>query len=300
MKAQAHSIAPPLVETRTLATDLNELVKARLTTLVLLTTLVGFCMGSPAAIRVGLLGWTLLGTALLAGGAAALNQVFERRLDALMERTRDRPIPAGRMSAKSATIGGALAGLAGVATLAMAVNLVSAAVGAATLLSYLFIYTPLKTRTPVNTIVGAIPGALPPVIGWAAARGELGLAGWSLFLLQFFWQIPHFLAIAWMYREDYARAGLRMLPVLDPEGVRTARHATAHAAVLLLASLLPVALRLTGWVYGAGAILAGAAFLWLTLRFAQERSHSRARQLFLGSVIYLPVVLGLMVFDRIP
>lgn len=300
MKAQAEASAVPLVGTRSLAGDLSELVKARLTTLVLLTTLVGFCMGSPADIRVSLLGWTLLGTALLAGGAAALNQVLERNRDALMIRTRNRPIPAGRISPKTAALGGALAGVAGIVLLAVAVNPLAAAVGATTLLSYLFIYTPLKSRAPVNTLVGAVPGALPPVIGWAAARGELGLAAWSLFLLQFFWQIPHFLAIAWLYRQDYARAGLRMLPVVDPTGIQTGRHAIAHAGALLIASLLPVGLGLTGGLYAAGAFLAGALFLWLTFRFARERTDVQARQLFLGSVIYLPVVLGLMVFNRLP
>lgn len=300
MKAQVQATPSPIADARPLAADLTDLVKARLTTLVLLTTLVGFCLGSPSAIHVGLLGWTLLGTALLAGGAAALNQMVERRLDALMIRTRNRPLAAGRISARSAATGGVLAGLTGVLVLAIAANLLSAVIGAFTLLSYLLVYTPLKTRTPVNTLVGAVPGALPPVIGWAAARGELGLAGWSLLLLQFFWQIPHFLAIAWLYRQDYARAGLRMLPVLDHSGERTGRHAVAHAVALLVTSLLPVALRLAGWSYGAGAILAGTAFLWLTLRFARDPSDTRARQLFLGSVIYLPVVLGMMVFDRIP
>jgi protoheme IX farnesyltransferase len=300
MKAQAEAGAVSLTASRGLVADLTELVKARLTTLVLLTTLVGFCMGSSTGIRPGLLGWTLLGTALLACGAAALNQVFERHLDALMLRTRTRPLPAGRMNPKPAAVGGAVAGLAGVLLLATMVNPLAAVLGAATLLSYLFVYTPLKTRAIVNTLVGAVPGALPPVIGWVAARGELGLAGGSLFLLQFFWQIPHFLAIAWLYRQDYARAGLRMMPVVDSTGVQTGRHAVAHAGALLIASLLPVGLGMAGAIYGVGAFLAGVAFLWLTLRFARERSDVLARQLFLGSVIYLPVVLGLMVFDRIP
>lgn len=280
--------------------DLCELFKARLNTLVLLTTLVGFTLGSRGRLDWGLLLWTLLGTALLAAGAAALNQVFERDLDALMRRTRDRPLPAGRMAPGRAALGGAAASVAGAMVLGLKVNLLTAMLGAVTLFVYLFVYTPMKRRTPINTLVGAVPGALPPVIGWAAARGEIGAVGWALFVFQFFWQMPHFLAIAWLYREDYARAGLRMLPVLDPSGERTAHHALSHAIALLMVSLAPVLLRLAGPVYGLGALLSGAGFCWLTVRFLRQRDNARARRLFLGSVIYLPVVLGLMVWDKLP
>lgn len=281
-----------------LAGDLAALTKARLTSLVLLTTAAGFALGSAGQMDGWRLGWTLIGTALLAGGAAALNQHLERDLDGRMERTRDRPLPAGRIPPRAAWVGGLLAGIAGVLTLVWWVNLPSALLGAYTLVTYVWVYTPLKRRSTVNTLVGAVPGALPPVIGWAAAGGDFGWAAGALFAIQFFWQIPHFLAIAWLYRVDYARAGLRMLPVLDPGGRRTGAHAVGHAVALWLVSLLPWRLGLAGGLYAVTATLAGLGFVLLALHFARHRRDRAARGLFLGSVLYLPLVLGTMVLDR--
>lgn len=279
-------------------TLVGELAKARLTLLVVLTTLVGFVLGSPSPVPTSLLLHAILGTALLASGASALNQWGERRLDARMQRTQDRPLPSGRMRPRTAFALGAAAALAGVVYLAAAVNAATAWLGAATLGAYLLIYTPLKRVTTLNTLIGAIPGAMPPLMGWVAARGELAAAGWGLFAVQFFWQLPHFLAIAWLYRADYARAGFRMLPIVDPDGRRTGFQTVVHSIGLLAVSLLPFGLRLAGPVYLAGALLLGVAFLALALRFARRRDRSSARALFVGSIVYLPVLLGLMVWDK--
>lgn len=278
--------------------DLAELVKARLTALVVLTTWLGYGMGRVAQAPPGPLGWVLLGTALLAGGAAVLNQVMERDLDALMERTRHRPLAAGRMDWRRAMVGGVAAAATGLLLLAWQVNLLTAALGTITLIVYLAVYTPLKRRTPANTWIGAVPGALPPVMGWAASRGELGWGAWALFLVQFFWQLPHFWAIAWLYRKDYARAGLKMLTVMDPDGRRTATQAVGNTVFLVAVSLLPVAAGLAGPLYGVVAVLAGTGFSWLAWRFARERTDQAARWLFLGSIAYLPLVLGMMVAAR--
>src|SRR5437899_1223393 len=211
----------------------SDLFKARLTLLVLLTTLVGFYLGSRGRVDYLLMLHTVVGTALVAAGAAALNQLLERDYDAKMRRTRNRPLPSGRMQPQSVLIiGGACAG-GGMIYLAFAVNLLTSVIGAVTLVSYLFVYTPLKRRTWLNTAIGAVPGALPPLMGWTAARGELSGEGWALFAILAFWQLPHFLAIAWMYREDYARAGFKMLPVIDPTGQRTGRQTIWNTLGLL-------------------------------------------------------------------
>ena len=277
---------------------LADLAKARLTFLVLLTTLVGFCMGSAGNIDLPRLFHVLCGTALLAGGAACLNQLFEKELDARMERTRDRPLPAGRIGPSTALALGVVAVLLGVIWLLVLVNPASALVGGITLVTYLFIYTPLKTRTSLNTLVGAIPGALPPLIGWAAAEGRISTGGWALFALQFFWQMPHFLAIAWLYREDYARGGFRMLPIIDPTGRRTGSQVVFYTVGLLGVSLALFTLGMAGAAYAVGAILLGAGFLILGVRFAGTVDQRSARWLFLGSVLYLPLLLGLMVWDK--
>lgn len=216
-----------------------------------------------------------------------------------MRRTEDRPLPSGRLQPQTVLlIGGACGGI-GLIYLAVAVNLLTSLLGAATLASYLFIYTPLKRVTTLNTIVGAIPGALPPLMGWVAARGEITLGGWSLFAILFFWQLPHFLAIAWIYREQYARAGFMMLPVVDTAGLRTGRQAVSHTLGLLPVSLCPFLFHLAGPVYLCGAMVLGLAFLWFALQFSRGLTVSRARQLFFVSIIYLPLLLGLMVFDKI-
>lgn len=276
-----------------------ELVKARLTFLVLLTTLVGFYIGSIGAVSVSTLLYALAGTGLLACGAAALNQLLERQHDARMRRTENRPLPSGRLQPEVALIFGGVASVLGLILLVWKVNLLTSFLGAITLISYLFVYTPLKRVTWLNTAIGAIPGALPPLMGWTAARGELGGAGWSLFAILFFWQIPHFLAIAWLYREDYAKAGFVMLPTVDPDGFRTGRQAVSHTVGLLLASLLPGVFGLAGAIYFAGALLLGILFLVFALLFAHTLTAERARQLFFVSITYLPLLLGLMVLDKV-
>jgi protoheme IX farnesyltransferase len=304
MKAavQTLAVAPALEQSR--AADqsawavLGELFKMRLTTLVLLTTFVGFYAGGRGPMARGLLLHTMLGTALLAAGASALNQLLERDYDAKMRRTRDRPLPSGRITPEAALlIGGVCAG-AGLADLALAVNLLTAWLGALTLASYLLVYTPLKRLTPLNTAIGAIPGALPPLMGWTAARGEISGEGWALFAILFFWQLPHFLAIAWIYREDYARAGFVMLPVLDPSGARTGKQALSHTLGLLPVSLCPFLFGLAGPVYLAGALALGAGLLWCAWAFARRISVAGARRLFYASIIYLPLLLALIVLNK--
>jgi protoheme IX farnesyltransferase len=277
----------------------NDLFKGRLTSLVLLTTLVGFYMGTRGSMDVWLMVHTLLGTALVACGAAALNQYLEGDFDANMRRTRNRPIPSGELQPDIVLIVGGLSAGVGLVYLAIAVNLITSVLGAITLASYLFIYTPLKRITPLNTVVGAIPGALPPLMGWTAVRGEVSIGGWSLFAILFFWQLPHFLAIAWQYREDYAKAGFMMLPVVDPQGTRTGSQAVSHTLGLLTISLFPVLFNLAGWVYSCGALVLGGAFLFFAVQFSRDLTASKARQLFFASILYLPLLLGLMVFDKI-
>ena len=277
----------------------SDLVKARLTLLVLLTTLVGFYMGYPGPLDLLLLLHTMLGTALIAAGASALNQLLEREHDAKMERTEDRPLPSGRLQPGTVLLFGGISAGLGLLYLAAAVNPLTSLLGAATLGSYLFIYTPLKRVTTLNTVVGAIPGALPPLMGWAAARGEISPGGWALFAILFFWQLPHFLAIAWIYREQYERAGFVMLPVVDPSGERTGRQAVSHTLGLLPFSLCPFVFHLVGPVYLAGALLLGAAYLWFAIQFSRQLSLTAARRLFFMSITYLPLLLGLMVLDKV-
>lgn len=299
MKATAQEFTATTVPDRSMGAVLSDLFKARLTTLVVLTTLAGFYMGS----RGGMNGWLLfhcvLGTALLASGAAALNQLLEHELDSRMVRTETRPIPAGQLQPDSVLLIGAAISAMGLIYLALKVNLLTSVLGAATLISYLFIYTPLKRITPFNTIVGAIPGALPPLMGWTAARNSVSIEGWTLFAILFFWQLPHFLAIAWLYREDYAKAGFRMLPVVDETGERTARSTISHTLGLLPISLCPFLFKLSGQLYFFGALMLGLGFLYFAIRFARDLSVANARKLFLASIVYLPLLLGLMVFDKV-
>jgi len=302
MKATVQTLDAPLVKTpaaeKPLATILSELFKARLTTLVLLTTAVGFYVGSRPPMAWVLMLNTLFGTALLAGGASALNQLLEREHDAKMRRTQDRPLPSGRLTADAVLIIGGSCGMLGLIYLALTVNMVTAALVAVTIGSYLFVYTPLKRITTLNTVIGAIPGALPPLMGWTAARGEISGEGWCLFAILCFWQLPHFLAIAWMYREEYARAGFVMLPVVDPTGERTGRQALSHTLGLLPVSLCPFLFKMAGPVYLGGAFLLGLGFLWCAFQFSRQLTLSRARLLFFASIIYLPSLLGLMVLDK--
>jgi len=275
-----------------------DLIKARLTFIVLLTTLVGFYLGSEGTVSLPGMMHLLLGTGLLASGAAALNQWLERDFDGQMRRTQDRPLPAGRLQPETVLLLGILASVAGLIYLGWGVNLPSGVLGAVTLLTYLFVYTPLKRVTWLNTIVGAVPGALPPLIGWTAAQGHTGGHGWTLFAILALWQIPHFFAIAWMYRDDYGRAGFAMLPSVDPTGRQTALQAVAFTWLLLGASLLPWLFGMTGPIYFAGAVILGLCFAGRAHQFWRERSDRRARGLFYASILYLPLLLGLMLADK--
>jgi heme o synthase len=277
----------------------SDLIKARLTFLVLLTTLVGFYLGYRGPMNYLLMLHAVLGTGLVASGAAALNQLLERDYDARMRRTRNRPLPSGRLQPTTVMVFGGVCACAGLLYLALAVNLTTSVIGAVSLLSYLFIYTPLKRVTWLNTAVGAIPGALPPSMGWTAARGELSSEGWTLFAILAFWQLPHFLAIAWMYRDDYAQAGFKMLPVIDPGGRRTGRQAVSHTLGLLPVSLCPFLFKMSGPFYLAGAVVLGLAFLWFAIQFARHLDVARARRLFFFSILYLPLLLIVMVLDKI-
>jgi protoheme IX farnesyltransferase len=276
-----------------------ELAKARLTTLVLITTWAGFYLGATGPVHYAQLLWTLLGTGLLASGAAALNQLVERDQDARMHRTAARPLPGGKIHPDTVLMAGALASIAGLAVLSLQVNALTSFLGAFTLVSYLFVYTPLKRVTTLNTVIGAVPGALPPLMGWTAARGLLSVEGWALFAILFFWQLPHFFAIGWMYREDYARGGFVMLPTTDATGERTGRQAVSHTLGLLWASILPVWLGLSGKWYLASALLLGAVFLAAAIQFSANLSVAHARRLFFVSILYLPLLLGVMVLDKL-
>lgn len=275
--------------------DLSALVKPRITLLVVLTTVVGYFLAAPR-IETGVLLHTLVGTALLAAASSVLNQVLERRTDALMHRTRERPLPTGRLSPVVASLLGTGMALGGIAELYYFVNLLTALLGAATLFLYVFVYTPLKPYTSLATLVGAVPGAMPPMMGVSAATDALPLIAWLLFGLLFLWQMPHFLAIAWLYREDYERGGLPMLSVGDADG-RTARQAVLYAATLLPLSLFPSVLGITGFFYFLGAGLLGLIFIWGSIAFSRTPDTRAARRLLLISVIYLPIVLTLMVVD---
>lgn len=274
--------------------DVSELVKARLTFLVLLTTLAGYFLGSDSPLDVERLFHTLLGTAMLAGAASALNQYFERGIDTRMRRTRNRPLATGRMAADEVVVLAVSTGIMGTLYLAAAVNFLAAFLAASTLLIYVFVYTPLKTRTSLNTLVGAVPGALPPVVGWAAARGHLGFESAVLFGVLFLWQMPHFLAIAWLYREDYAGAGFHMVSRDDAGGRRTSSQSLLYAMLLLPVSLLGAFWLQHGAIYAVGAALFSGVFAWLAWRFFRQSDDRRARQLFWASLLYLPLILGLM------
>lgn len=277
---------------------LSDLFKARLTTLVILTTAMGFHLANHGPVDWLLFLHAVMGTALLAAGAAALNEYVEREYDAQMPRTAGRPIPAGDISPEAALGLGVAAAVLGLLQLAFWVNPLTAFLGMVTLVSYVFVYTPLKRLTTLNTLVGAVPGAVPPLMGWTAATNSLDAGGWILFAILFFWQLPHFMAIAWMYREDYAKGGYKMLPVEDTDGRRTAGTAIRHTLALMIFSLMPFTFGLAGRWYLAAACLMGFAFLYRGFRFAAERSRQNARRLFFASIIYLPLLLGVLVGDK--
>ena len=291
--------AAAIPTTRSRAIDFLALTKPRLNALVVVTAGVGFCLGVGDEFEAVTLFHALVGSALVAGGAAALNQLSERDIDETMDRTRHRPIPSGRVQPWEAWIFAALLTGLGLAELAIGANVLASAVALATLVSYVAIYTPLKRRTPWSTLIGAVPGALPPVIGWAAARGTLGIEAWVLFGIVFLWQLPHFHALSWMYREDFRKANLPLMAVVDQGGRRNARQALIFTVVLLPVSLAPSLVGLTGRLYAGAAFGLGSAFLILAWRFAEHPSTIRARSLFIGSLVYLPLLWGLLVIDGV-
>ena len=279
-----------------------ELTKPRITWLILMSTAIGYFFGLPSHawrdISLLLLFHTVIGTALIASGTAALNQWYEREADEKMRRTADRPLPSGRLNATRALVFAIVLSLAGFLDLYFGANPLAAWIGAFTLASYLFLYKPLKSRTWWSTTIGAVPGAMPPMIGFAAAAGTITRESWVLFAILFLWQFPHFYSIAWMYKEDYARAGIRMLPVVEPDCRSTARQIVLYGIALIPVSLIPAMLGMSGRIYFVGALALGLWFLYSGVRVALERTLVRARGVLITSVLYLPLIYGLMLLDR--
>ncbi|GIW80773.1 MAG: protoheme IX farnesyltransferase [Gemmatales bacterium] len=282
------------------AADYRDLTKPRISVLVLFTVAAGALLASESVPDPVLILHTVLGTALVAAGASALNQLLERNSDALMRRTENRPLPAGRLQSIEVLLFGIVVSSAGIFYLAVALEEpVAASIAAFTLASYVFLYTPLKRRTTLNTLVGAVPGALPPMIGWTAVRGTVDAEAIVLFALLFLWQVPHFLAIAWIYREDYARAGLQMLPVIDESGSMTGRQMVGYCLALIPISLAPVGLHMAGPIYFAGALAIGVGFLLTAIGFLRQRTETHARRVLRASLVYLPAVFALLLLARI-
>lgn len=298
MTVPAEASSQSIPETWTLATDLAMLVKPRIVVFVTLSTLVGFVLGSAGSLHLEILFPTLIGTALVAAGSAALNQFLEREPDARMQRTAGRPLPSGRVGEQEAHCLGVLLAGSGVLYLCISAGVATGLIAGLTLAIYLLLYTPLKRRTTLNTAVGAVAGALPPLGGWVAAGGGFGPGGWALFCILYTWQFPHVLAITWLHREDYARGGFRMLAVSDPVGRRTALRAAAYSVGLIPVSLMPTWIGVTGWVYGWSALLAGLAFLGFGLGFCCRRTPHSARLLILASLVYLPLLWLVMLLER--
>jgi len=301
IRADAAAVPVPAASRGALG-DYLSLTKPRLNLLVVITSAAGYYLGAPPA-ATGLVGVPMIqavaGTALVAAGAAVLNQVAERDTDALMRRTRGRAIPDGRVAPAEARLFGIILSAGGLTLLAALPQLVTAGLASLTLLLYLAVYTPLKRRTSLATLVGAVPGALPPLIGWTASHGQISIGGAALFAILFLWQIPHFMAIAWMYRDDYAKGGFPMLTVVDPSGRRAGRHAVIYTAALIATSAVPAVVGVSGDVYLVTAIGLGAGLLWLAIRFAATRTDRSARHLFYASISYLPVLLTTMIADRL-
>ena len=282
---------------KTLLNDYWELAKPEITLLVVIASLAGFLVGSSAGINITLLALTLAGTALCSAGGGVLNHYIERHHDARMRRTAQRPLPAGRISPRAALSYGVVLICLGLGLLAW-VNRLTLLLAAFTIVLYLFAYTPLKRRTTLNTLVGTVPGALPALGGFTASTGTLGVGGWVLFAILAFWQMPHFLALAWMYRKDYARAGYQMLPVVQPDGSATTRQTCVYTLLLVGASVLPTLLDVTGWVYLTGALLTGAWFLIPTTAFLMTRTTKDARRVVRASIVYIPALVIAIAFDR--
>ncbi|MEW6337961.1 MAG: heme o synthase [Acidobacteriota bacterium] len=280
--------------------QLAELTKVRLVTFVAGTAAVGYLLGAGAAWSPALLAWTVLGTGLAAAGAMALNEWMEAGRDALMERTRLRPIPAREISPRHAALLGAATAAAGLLVLALTTNLLTAALGATIIGLYLLVYTPLKSRSPLCTLAGAVCGAIPPMMGWSSATGALGFGAWLLATVLFLWQIPHFLALAWLYRQDYERGGFRMLPLIDRSGRLTSRVATLYAAALIPVALSASIAGIAGWIYGGGSLVLGLFLVGFGVTLVRTPGEVPARRLFLASLAYLPLLLALLVADRQP
>jgi protoheme IX farnesyltransferase len=297
--ADAVPVALQIGRTSARLADYVALTKPRLNLLVVATSAAGYYLGATRALDLWPMAQAVAGTALVAGGAAVLNQVYERDTDALMRRTRARPLPDGRVPPTDAGIFGLALALGGLLLLAARAGVLAALLAAATLIVYLAVYTPMKRRSSLSTLVGAVPGALPPLIGWTASHGSLSSGGAALFAIVFLWQIPHFMAIAWMYRADYAKAGFPMLPVIEPDGRRAGRQAVLYAAALLPTSLVPTAIGLTGTAYLAIAVALGLVLLWLAVRFARARSDGSARTLFVASIAYLPLLWIAMIWNKL-
>lgn len=304
---QPHEAATPLVKKGTLFSDYMQLFKIRVTALIVMTAWAGYYMGA-ARSDVSSLSWTLLnalwGIGLTSAGAAALNEVLERELDARMRRTRNRPLPSGRMSLSAGLTAGLVSVILGPVALALTTNVLTGVLAFATAATYLGLYTPLKRRSPISTLVGAFPGAMPPLLGWTAIRGQLEPEAIFLFLIVFFWQFPHFQAIAWMYREDYEAAGIKTLPVVDRAGRSVIRQMLVYSCTLIPVSLMPVLFRMSGKFYLAGALVLGLGFVWFVFRLARTNlpttapeSRKLARQLLQASVTYLPLLFALMMLD---
>jgi len=303
----AASAAPLVLRKNSLLGDYFQLFKVRVTSLVVMTAWAGFYMGS-AKSGVSSLTWTLLnalvGIGVTCAGSAALNEVLEHKIDALMRRTRNRPLPAGRMSLATGMAAGILATILGPVYLSLTTNLLTGVLAFSTAVTYLVFYTPLKRISPISTFVGAFPGAMPPLLGWTAVRGKLEIEAVFLFLIVFFWQFPHFQAIAWMYREDYEAAGIKMLPVVDKAGHSVIRQMLTYCSTLISVSLVPALLRMTGKIYLFGALVLGLGFLWFVFRLARTKlpttspdSRLFARHLLQASVIYLPLFFALMMLN---
>lgn len=299
MKAAAIEAENAGAITHRFGSDFAELVKARLTLLVLLTTAVGFYVAARSPISFVALFHVVFGTAAAAGGASALNQWWERRADAMMQRTKQRPIPAGRMSPRGAFTTGTLLSIFGVVYLTIACNMLSAVLAALTIIIYIFAYTPLKRISTFNTLVGTIPGAIPPMIGWAAARGRLDAGAWSLFVIMVFWQLPHFFAIAWMYRNDYAKAGFQMISNDDRSGERSASQSVLFCILLLILSGLPGFVGIASVTYVPISLVLSGLFVAVAMRFLRLKTTAAARALFIASIVYLPLLLGAVVLTKL-
>lgn len=291
--------ALPVESAPTRAADFIALTKPRLNLLVIATVAAGYYLGARRAFDAIGFFHAVAGTALVAGGSAVLNMAFERDADSRMSRTRVRPIPGGRVQMREALVFALLLTIVGLAQLVLGANLLAAGLALTTLIIYALVYTPLKPRTAFSTVVGAVPGALPPMIGWAAATGTVSREAWVLFGIIFLWQLPHFLAIAWLFRDDYERAGFPLLPVVEREGLATAYQVATYTSTLLPVSLLPTLVGISGSRYFVGAFILGVALLWVALRFARSRTRTHARTLFFASIIYLPLLFGLMIIDAV-